>query len=1178
MRLKRVRIFGFKTFADKTDFDVDGNIVAVVGPNGCGKSNIVDAILWALGEGNPKQLRAESSQDVIFSGSRGRKPLGYAEVTLLFDNEDGALPVETSEVVVTRRLNRAGESEYQINRRPCRQRDVLELLADSGLGRAGYAIVSQKEIDHALAASPEDRRAWVDEAAGVQRYRARKQESIRRLSSAHAHLERVADILHEIESQREPLREEAEVACRYKSIQAALREMESGVLIVEVAQASRECERHAAKAADAKRLAEAEAAAAESVEAELHRSSRQIGDLEKRMDALREEQHACLAAFERAESELRLSQHKLETLDRLESSMGDERQALETRIAEAVRELEQATAEREVESRLLERVRLETAGAGAEAMQLTTEVELADKRLLGARRAQSERMRLEAENAHRMERSEEIWREIQGVEATLPELLKAASVALEGHRSIEAKTKSDESALDSLQAELRELDSEESQALGREQALGAERASLEGRRAGIQATLVTNEGLQAGARAVLEAARRGKLKGNFSPVGESIQVDRAHALAIEAALGGAAHDLIVADGVLAASAIVYLKSAREGKATFQPVSMLRGHERRPEATGLLAKRGVLGFASDFVTCDEGSRPVVESLLGEVLIVQDLDTALRLAKTTGWARLVTMEGEVVHRRGWVSGGGSANEGSGLIARKAELAEAKAQLAELETQILEESKARGARQKRRQKLQREIETAENRLEATQRELEDARRWLGSIEEELESTHKGRLRLDRELERLAPAKLPEMTEGSLADLEEQRDVVLRRLSAKAADADVADSRIAEAETRLGHATLRLEQAERRHGSSLAAEQHRQRKLTHVEPDRSRLRAEIAQTTRGRDAAAKDRERTARALQSAQEEKRAALERSFSQAETSKKARLAAQESLEAAHQAELARARADAKRANALPRLLEEYGIDEPEAIRREPEIELPADAQAVSARLRRDLRAMGDVNLGAIEAFERLSRRSDELHVQREDVLAGIAEVQSGIRELDRLTRDRFAETFARVEAAFGRVFARVFQGGEGSIRLTEPANLLETGIEIDVTLPGKKRQKLELLSGGERSLCATAFLFALLEARPSPLVVLDEVDAPLDGRNVERFVELLRDFADRSQFIVITHNATTIAAAPVWLGVTMQEPGVSTLVPARLAPESASRVVAAVVGDPEHGERAVPSTV
>jgi chromosome segregation protein len=1174
MKLKRVKIFGFKTFADRTEFDVDGDLIAVVGPNGCGKSNIVDAILWGLGEGNARHLRAQSGTDVIFNGSSKRKPLGYAEVSLLFDNEDGALPVPTNEVQITRRLSRNGDSEYSINRQPCRLRDILDLLADSGLGRAGYAIVGQKEIDQALAASAEDRRAWVDEAAGVQRYRARKIESLRRLASAKDHLSRVHDILKEIESQREPLREEAEVAKRFKSAIGALREVESGLLIVEVAKAVAEIEELEARIELSGELAEKEARRADELEHQARQIAEEISRLESEMDALRAGQQGSLTSLERADAAIKLGEQRLSSYDELESNLGDEAEQSKIRLDELKAEAELLRQEAEHETANFERVQAECAGAGDEAKRLSDALKAAEQKLESSRRRHAERLKLEAELSHRKQRLKEIDRELKGITEAMPDLESAVAEAQKEFDRAHAATLELEQAIQQMLADAKSARKrEEDEALQSRQIL-AQKASLEGRRRGIEATIEAHEGLTQGSRAVLEAAERGLLSATYTPVGEAVEVDREYAVAIETALGGSANDLIVDDERDAKSAVQWLKQNRAGRCTFQPIPLMRPPHQTPELCRLLTEPGVVGIAANLVQCEARFRPVIESLLGRVLIVEEIDTALKLAKSSGWSRMVTLEGEVVHSSGAVTGGHAKHQSYGLVQRKADLAEIERQLNDLEKQVraieLASKKRAEAHSQRELELHEKQESLKGLLE-TQR---DARQWLATVNDELQSTQKASQRLEAERKQLQQSPSEQIESVDIDAAEAERDALLKQLAARNADAEQAEARLREARFREQQARERAIAAIRKVELAAESESGRQKKLLNLGPERERVKQEIEKARADHAKALTEKQTVEAKLEKAAEQKRAKLEASFALAEQAKQARANAQATGDAAHQAELNRARAESRRANAMQRLIEEYGLTEEEALQQAPNITVPEDAAVVTSRLRRELKAMGDVNVGAIEAYERLTERADELSAQKEDIEGGIAEVESSIRELDKLTRERFLTTFKRVEENFTVMFDRLFKGGEGKLVLTDPENLLESGIEVDVTLPGKKKQRLELLSGGERSLCATAFLFSLLKAKPTPLVVLDEVDAPLDGRNVERFIELLKDFASGEalqaegtsgeivrtsepkasgiQFIVITHNPTTITAANVWMGVSMQEPGVSMLIPYRVS--------------------------
>lgn len=1165
MRLKRVKIFGFKTFADKTEFDIDGDLIAVVGSNGCGKSNLVDAILWGLGEGSVKHLRAGSSQDVIFSGTSRRKALGFAEVTLLFDNEDGSLPLESSEVSITRRLTRSGESEYMINRQHCRQRDILDLLADSGLGRAGYAIVGQSDIDQALAASAEDRRAWVDEAAGVQRYRARKLESLKRLHSAHQHLERVGDIIREIETQREPLREEAEAAKRYRSIQTSLREVETGLLIVEVAGGIRQIQALEDRIAEATSMASSLLKEADDLESAGNQETLKAAEIEKKLEVERGRLQVATTSFERAVAAIRLLEQRIQSLDDLERNMGEESEQSRIRIEEAELEVASARNEAAYEDSALETLRAECAGAGEAAVSLRSELRKAETELAAAREQHNRHMRSLAEAEQRSNRLAVLARERRGAEKTLPDLEQGVAEAAASLQSAENDLILAEANLSDHRAQLLQLEERESSETSVLRDLLAEIAVLDGRRRGIESTIEAYEGLAQGARAVLEAKSKGLLRGEYIPVGKAISASKELAVAIETALGAAANDLIVPSEREAKDAIALLKENRMGRATFQPLTLMRTSNIRDRSLeGLLQHPGVVGIASQLVKCEDRYRPVVDSLLGRVLVVRTIDDSFALANTTGWNRIVTVDGEVLHQSGAVTGGVAAKQHYGLVQRKADLEEIEKKLQALRELASASENEKKANTERRQALTEMVVVLQSSIREKELALREARKWHDSIQSELTATLRSIEKLRQEESSLQSAPQVDARPLDLTQFEARRDTLIKQLAGRTADAEVAEARLREAESRLAQARLRVETASRRLSAARDLERQRAAKIENLTPERERIAHEIEKTTRDRAAAEEQTLQAQRQIEHLSEARKAATEHAQQLIQKARTARSDAQACTDSCHQAELQRARADAKRATALQRLMEEYGLLEEDALEQEPITEVPADAAALAQKLRKELRALGDVNLGAIEAYERLSERYVELTAQRADILEGIGQVEESVKELDKLTRDRFLGTFEALQNAFEEIFGKLFGGGEGKLILTRPDDILETGVEIDVTLPGKKKQRLELLSGGERSLCAAAFLFALLKVKPSPLVVLDEVDAPLDGRNVERYLDLVKEFSAKMQFILITHNPTTIEAAPTWLGVTMQEPGVSTLVPVRMTPSNNKAVVGAAL--------------
>lgn len=1154
MKLKRVKIYGFKTFADKTEFDLDGNIIAVIGPNGCGKSNIVDAVLWGLGESNARNLRAQTAKEVIFSGSGTRKPQGYAEVSLLFDNEDGKLPIDSAEVSVTRRLTRAGDSDYMINRRNCRLRDVNDLLADSGLGRAGYAIVSQSDIDQALSASAVQRRAWIDEAAGVQRYRSRRTESVRRLDHAVEHIERVKDILSEIEQQMLPLEAEAESARRYKTVLSGLREVESGLLRVELAKATVEIEELEERIAAAMKLGEDETLRAQELEALALKLSEEAVEAEAKVEGLRELQTKAQAAYEQATAAVQVAEHKLAHLDEVEKDLEEESGLATERLAQAEIEAARAQEEEAAERAALEALREELAGAGDEAKRLSVELSAVEREIAKAREAQAEAEKLKLESNHRRQRLKEIQKELEGIDETLPDLEEAVATAQSETDAVQAQIDEAKERVRRAEEGLAELARRTEKRAEESRKLLAQIAVLDGKRKGIEATIDAHEGLAHGARAVMMAVSQGLLDGSYTPVGEALTASPDLATAIDTALGGAANDLIVPDEGHAKRAIQLLKERRLGRATFQPVTLMRPSDKTTDLRQVLVSKGVVGLASELVSCDSKVRPVVDSLLGRVVVVEDVDVALGLARTRGWSRLVTLDGEVVYSSGAVSGGASQRQGAGLVQRKAELAETEEELGRLQDQLAKwESSSDGSGKE-------EATAARQAAQEEVRELtsnfEDSRSWLLSLKHELSTTVASRDRLESERVKLESVSVEEVGTVNVEELENQRDGIMRSLAAKSSNADQAAERLQEAEGRMSRAKLHRTEADSRLENLKQADAMRSRRAAHLEPERERLRGVVSESRQLMENGEGEVNRLRAEVLAAIELRKSLMADSQAKHDEARKARDAASATSEVLHQGEIKRARAESRRSAALERLIDEYGLSETEALEGAEEVDVPDDAAQVVAQLRKELKAMGEVNLGAIEAYERLSERHQELFGQVEDLEGGMAEIQASIKEMDRLTRERFTATFDKLRDAFEETFAKVFGGGVGKLELSEAENILDSGVEISVQIPGKRQQRLELLSGGERAMSALAFLFSLLKIKPTPLVILDEVDAPLDGRNVERFVALMRDFNEQTQFILITHNPVTIECADVWFGVTMQEPGVSTLVPFKVPPKGA----------------------
>lgn len=1159
MKLKRAKFFGFKTFADRTELEFDCDLIAVVGPNGCGKSNIVDAILWGLGEPNARNLRANTSQEVIFAGSSTRKQLSYAEVILEFDNRDGSLNIDAETVEIGRRLSRSGESDYTINRKNVRQKDVHDLLADSGLGRTGYAIVGQKDIDAALSASAVERRAWIDEAAGVQRYRLKRHESLRRLQVAQQSLDRVSDILNEIDVQREPLRVQAEVAIRYRAAITSLKELEVGLLATEFVDAHQQL-----LGLDQRMEGLATIAAKETeVAADLRQQSKiladKLHDNETRNDALRELQQSLLTAQARLEGQSKLIEQRLASLDELDQNLDTEaaeRADSSGRLQDDQKRADAAVLELQA---LMGAVRQEVAELGNLA-ELHEQLETAERLLAESRQAEAVVTQYEVRTRLDKDRAHQVRREIAGIESTVPGLsaeIEKVEAELADLRSAEQERelgrRVTQDLVRQLEASRRKLEAEQRDVL-------AEVARLNGRRQSLEQSVEAMEGVSQGARAVLAAAQGRLLEGQFDLVANVVSSEPDLVLALETALGASGNDLIVPHDGHAKRAIEFLKERKLGRATFQPINLMRSGTSHPDLQKVAQSRGAIGIASDLTNCALEFRPVIDSLLGRIIFFETLDDALAVAKTTGWSRLVTLDGEVVFSSGAVAGGTAKHSGAGLLSKRQELADASDDLLETQTQLTKiESKIAA--------IQTQIENAETGgTEAvsdstdSRKELED---WLISLRAEKSEAERALRRLQAEQDGDGIA-LDETALANAAARPEREKVcedLKVRIAATGIEGEATRTRLRETETRLGEATDWA--AELRRRVALAEDNHgtRDERRTKLADQRAATQQEAQQNEVQQQSSIERLSDLATQLADLQTKKAEILQSSYKLADAEKEARTSADGAEDAIRDGQIERVRLESRRAQSLQRLLEEHGLDEEAIHVVAGQTELPDDAKSAVSRLRTEVRNMGTVNIGAIELYEQLTERHTTLHAQFEDVDQSKQQILAGIQELDGLTSDRFLNAFTEVQVHFRHFFAQLFVGGEAELMLTDSENVLESGVDIEVTIPGKRRQRLELLSGGERALSACAFLFALLRVKPSPLVILDEVDAPLDGRNVERFVNALAEFKGVSQFVLITHNPLTIEVAPMWFGVTMQEPGVTTVVPFRSAPAGNQKVLA-----------------
>jgi chromosome segregation protein len=1195
VQLKKLQLLGFKTFADKTEIVLDTGLTAIVGPNGSGKSNLVDALLWVLGEQNPRLLRGNNAQDVIFAGTDKRKPLGMAEVKLTVDNSDGTLPINFSEVTVTRRIYRSGESQYLLNGAACRLKDIVELFMDTGVGKGAYSFVSQSEIDAVLSARAEDRRELFEEAAGIKKYRVKKREALRKLESAETNLNRVRDILHELEGQREPMEQQALAARRFLGLQERLHEIEVGLLVSELKKADYELYAGRQEREDdgTKLLA---------VEADLARLERlaeevggRLAQAEGEMEAVRVNQQNALSTVERTESRLTLmtergktaarTQEQLvaelkdlaERIDRLTDSIAIDREDRDKAEADeagrrhewaaqkaALVELETAVsaALREIETRQSERLRLAQERAGREAALKAAEDRLRDttvraERLAAEAAALAESL-LEAQTRRR-----------QAAEARDAQTAQRAKLA---------------EARGGVEAQAREAQTEQQRTRAGLEVARRQQAEQSSRLATLTEMQENHEGFYQGVRAVLNAVRQNQLRGHYQAVVDLLTVPERYRVAIEVALGGSLQDVVTETEAEAKAGIEWLKRNRAGRATFLPLPLLRPGQRF-DLRQLRDLQGVEGVAEDLIEYAAQYGPVAQLLLGRVLVVTDMDAGIAASRRlSGWSKIVTLEGELLTPGGALTGGSLQGRGVHLVGRKGEMDDLKAGLPTTRAEV--------------ERLAAQAEALTRRLQELEAERNRLNREESALAAQLAATESAIGAADRECSRMEQeranrANAQQTLSTQIAALEAERQKLTDLLATGREQNDSADDALASLndETRAliarrdecrGRAVaLEVEVSrlrEKREGLTRALATDRVT-LTSLQQQRDMKAGQRSNaTTEGAEAEA-ERERLLAQRETAREHltkvevefaqwrdrRQALLAESFANNNATKAAmerRAAITKNL---HETELRLARLEVQITQAAERLRDEYNIDRETALVRPDDVAVDKNTAIEVGRLRRELRGMGQVNTGAVAEYERLTERYDYLTAQRADLDKGRESLLATIAEIDESTRGVFMETFEAVRVEFDRLFTRLFEGGNTKLVLTNPDDLLETGIEVIAQPPGKKPQSLSLLSGGERALTATALLFAFLAVKPSPFVLLDEVDAPLDGANVEKYTRLVHEFSQRSQFLLITHNPVTMEAAPTWYGVTMKEPGISSVLSYRVPQESIlSETEAAIV--------------
>ncbi|MDO4345153.1 MAG: chromosome segregation protein SMC [Eubacteriales bacterium] len=1175
MYLKSIEVHGFKSFANKMKFQFHNGITGIVGPNGSGKSNVADAVRWVLGEQSAKQLRGSNMQDVIFSGTENRKPLGFASVAITLDNGDHQLPTEYPEVTVTRRLYRSGESEYLINGAVCRLRDIQEMFYDTGIGKEGYSIIGQGQIEKILNGKPEERRELFDEAAGIVKFKRRKMTARKKLEDENNNLLRVNDILSELTRQIGPLEKQSEKAKIYLQKKEELKSNDINMFLLEDMRVKKQLQEVEEKIsvsdsdiADAgKRL--------EDVRSEYEASERELEELNAQIEEKKNAVSQAKLSGQQMESRIELLQEQIRSSRQNDEHYVNRMTAIEAELTEKQGQLEN-------EQAILDGLRGEISEASGR--EKAAEEELG--RLSGTvyeleqaiTRGQSSLIDLLNERSNtkgRLQRYETMAEQVEIRKSELAGRLLTARGAEEKLEETGASWKQEydkilqtikemtekngavEADIQKVQEELRQKSAELEEA---QTAYHREASRLES----LMNLTERYDGYGISIRKVME--RKGAVKGIHGVVADLIKTQKKYETAIETALGGSIQNIVTDSEATAKEMIDYLKKNRFGRATFLPLTAIRkrGGLAREQA---LYEPGALGVASTLVEADDIYEDLVEYLLGQTLVADHIDHAIAIAKKYRHSiRIVTLDGELLSPGGSMSGGAFKNS-SNLLGRRRETEELEKSAAARKKHVEDVRGEIDKLRDRRGEYRRLLEEQTEKLQQIYLRQNTARLRLSEIEEQ-----KTRNLSDNEQLKNEAAEL----ENQMNDIRSEQESIRREL-----DKSVQSEKALEAETVLKQQELEKQRRLLEEKNEAAAQMRsegqnlRQREefigdnLRRVEGEIRRLTEEAEKIQESRRDAQGEAEQKEREIQKikegigqAKEEEAKAAE----QMEQMAKRRQAVSEVHKDffGKREELARQMSDLDkeryrldnqkerledyRDRQINYMWEEYGITASEAADfRDASHENPADLKKRITELKNEIKALGPVNVNAIEEYKEIAKRHAFLMEQHDDLVKAGEVLKGIIAELDSGMRRQFSEKFAIMQKEFSKAFKELFGGGNGTLELVEDEDILEAGIRIIAQPPGKKLQNMMQMSGGEKALTAIALLFAIQNMKPSPFCLLDEIEAALDENNVARYANYLKKLTKNTQFIIITHRRGTMAAADRLYGITMQEKGISTQV-------------------------------
>ncbi len=1181
MYLKRLELQGFKSFADKTVLEFKSGITSVIGPNGSGKSNISDAIRWVLGEQSMKSLRGSKSEDVIFAGTQARKSLGFAEVSMIIDNTDGKLPIEYSEVTVTRKLYRSGETGYFINKVPCRLKDVLELFMDTGIGKDGYSIIGQGKIDEILSNKSEDRRRIFEEAAGIVKYRTRKAESEKKLEQTKLNLLRINDILSEIESNIEPLKMQSDKAKKYLDLREELKNIEVGLFLYNITEYKEKLEKVAEDIQILEGQNEAENQKMINLQNAKEELKEQIDEITAKIEEMQNLGFESTNKIEKINSEIGISKERIQNNIANKERLEKEIEEIKTRIVELEDEQKQKLDKKENLSQNREKFQKELDEKQKELEELTKK--LSDKEL------EIEGKKQEIEKY--TDRKYEIASEISSLDTNLENIEKREKSAKSEINSLtleidSARSDKQEKSKDFYEIEHKKNEvtkslqekankKEESMAKIKEFDTNINNLTYESRMKDSRLKFLIEtekekEGYMRSVKALLvDCEKNASLgKGMNGVLANLISVDKKYETAIEMALGQALQNIVTDTEEDAKKLVEHLRAGKLGRASFLPVSSIRG--KKLDRIIRNNTEGVIGVASDLVKCDKKYEQIVLNLLGRTLIVEDLDTAIQMAKLNSHSfRIVTLEGDIISNTGSITGGSIQTKTVNILGRSREIEDLEKALKEINSKIERTSQEKKEYTESVTDVIEEVTRLEKELQDIEVTYAAENQKMLNMEESIAKLEARREKLKQEVEDLAKQKIDNRTEKEKKEEEtnylngeiEKLSKIVEEFAINNKDNqkyiddlnfDITNLKISvssfdESGTSIDEMVERIKQDINNNKASI---ENKEKNIEEVLEENTSLEQKIKDLEEEITKIKSDVENSSNIIENL---KNSRLEKNekLKTSETSINEQFSVIEDLKGQLvKLDVRKTKLEQDLEQVVNNLWTEYELTPNNAEGYEKPQNVQKAARDVNV-LRNQIKELGSINIDAIEEYKKTKERYDFMCEQRLDLENTGAKLRKIIADMTQTMKEQFVEKFAEINKNFNEVFVELFGGGKAELRLEDEENVLECGIDIQVQPTGKKLQNMMLLSGGEKAFTAIALLFAILKINPAPFCVLDEIEAALDDVNVYRFAEYLKKFSSETQFLVITHRKGTMEVANAVYGVTMEENGVSKLLSMKL---------------------------